>query len=430
VAQVKLLGAPATEREILSACLTDPAVIPQVEEILPVSDLVNVKHQKLLQVLFDLHTHGVPVDLVTVRDELTQRGWWDDVGAQGILEVTSSSGLSQNVAAYCKTVAELAVRRRVQLASVRLQQLAEEVTDKDTLVSATEAEINIATRSSYSSHVYDARTLVGQYLLDCDARSRLGGVSGPQSGVAALDRITGPLQPGWLVVVLAKPGHGKTALAVGNYARYTASVLARNVIVFSVEMMRGQLIGRLLAAESGVPVSEHTRPDDIQRAQLVVAADVVANWALHIDDSATVTTEQMLLRARRVSTERGGVGLVVIDYAQIVAATDPKASRNAQLEGVTLGAKRMAKELRCPVLLLAQPTGDATRQARAPGMGDGKGTQAFAADPDVIMSPYRAWLDGLTDDDGEALIRVSKHRHGAPGDAPCRFNTLRLRFTG
>ena len=227
-----------------------------------------------------------------------------------------------------------------------------------------------------------------------------------------MDDEIGGLLPGWHVLIMAASGGGKSAFACSNLA-LSAAKAGKTVAVYSLEMTRAQVMGRLIAAESGVPyhVQMRGRMSDHDRSRYEQALPLVCGLPLYVDEGEGLTLDSLSSRTRALAYEHGGLGMIVLDYIQLMEAdTNSKAwrsNRTEEISKITRTLKRLAKELRCVVVTLSQPTAEGARSGRDLTLADAKGAQSIGADVDMAIIINKR-------DDGFVRLDVAKFRHGPP----------------
>lgn len=428
------------EREVLAACLAFPKeAVPLVLDRIAIEDLYVHRHRLYYRAIRQLTLKELPVDPITLQQCLKDAGRWGESGGNQMLgALCDARGALGNLEYYCTIVRDKALKRAIIDAGSQLLHIGRnEALMPVEAVAAAEAALKGATQRRVSKGWSSCRDVVKAYLEECEQK-RDGKVEGVCSGIPALDRVThGGLQPGWLVCVLARPGMGKTALATNNYARY-ALRHKQPVYVVSLDMTEREVVGRMLAAESRIPLARHQEPEADDASNLVAAAAVVAEWPLFVDDGAEgelMSIEYIRVRARRLAREVGQLGLIVVDYVQkvIMRSAGKETSRVEQLDYIVNALKALGKELNCPVLMLSQPDKLGGMQKGPLRLGRSKGSQALDAEPDLILSPYRPYVDEPGEDPSTTELGMAKFRHYLPVDLKTwdiRFNGDRLCFEG
>lgn len=435
-----------TEREILCAAIVNPDRCAHLADTLTPEDFYNGRHRMIWEAVAKCYANHGTVDEALIVAYLRAAGTLEAVGFKGLSEVLNRAGLTQHVDAYAQIVRQYRGRRALLSVADDLTALAIDTDNDPTeLPEIAEKAVRGATEVLVPPTAEDARSGFEEHHRRClDGESESGGI---RSGIAALDDQMS-LQPGWLAVVLAAPGMGKTALALS----YTLSALreGRAVLFISLEMSSADLCGRLVSQASGVPFNlarrglETLSRDDL--ARYTHALDESGRWALHIEHTHTLTPEALRLSCQRVKQERGDLGLIVLDYLQLCRGGTRR--RDATDEAEIAAASRMMKscaiEFDSAAMALSQPTSAAARASGAAlKLSDARGSQAIAADADVALIPHRpnmqpdilpnseAARQSIRAERQRATIGVPKFRHGPPFsvlEGEVRWNGARMAF--
>jgi replicative DNA helicase len=286
--------------------------------------------------------------------------------------------------------------------------------------------------------------MAGTLALIDRAQKAVDGISGIPTGLVDVDRRLGGLQAGELYVVAGRPGMGKTAF--GLTLAVAAARAGRKVRFHSLEMAEAQLGQRLIAQRTGISIQQQRRPLTLeQHRQIAESAAVLSGLPLTIDDTDALTMAGIRTRARR-QKRRGGLDMLVIDYLGLIRPADPKAPKVYQIEEITIGCKRLAKQLGIPVVLLAQLNrGVEQRDDKRPNLADLRDSGSIEQDADVVMLLYREeyylakeepddpgkagdWLARMDKVRGVAEVITAKFRQGEAGTDRVQFDGARQRF--
>ncbi|HVJ95703.1 MAG TPA: replicative DNA helicase [Acidimicrobiia bacterium] len=399
-AEESLLGAMMLSREALTAA---------VEARVEVSDFYKPAHGYIFEAAYALHTRGEPVDPVTVAEELRRASQLDDLGGrQTLLRIQASTPASANAAQYAQIVSELAMLRRLIETAGDIQEMAYSTDDAvDDTLDRAEAAIFEVAEKRVADTLVPLRPALEQTLDQLEALyDRQGDVVGTATGYYELDTILLGLQPSTLTIVAARPGQGKTSLALG-IAQNVALKSNKPVIFFSMEMGHLELTKRLLAAEARVPsrklqtgkLSEHEWP------RVTQAVGRLAEAPFFIDDNPHCTVMEMRAKARRIKARYGDLGLIVVDYLQLMTSGSRRASENRQVEvsEISRGLKILARELEAPVMTLSQLNRQLEyRQDKRPMLADLRESGCLTADTTIML------VDGTTPTMGELFARDAR----------------------
>jgi replicative DNA helicase len=286
---------------------------------------------------------------------------------------------------------------------------------------------------SERGQLVDMPTLMGGVMATLErVRADPRDVTGVASGLIELDEMTRGFQPGDLIVLAARPSMGKTALAL-NIARHAAGHGdAQSVAFFSIEMGQEQLGLRLVAGEAGIDATRLNRGfvSAGEWAPLSAAVSRIGETALFIDDSSDTTVFDIRAKARRLQQTRGALGLIVVDYLQLLRPTERGENRNLELAGMSRGLKILAKDLQCPVLVLSQLSRECEKRAeKRPMLSDLRDSGAIEQDADVVLLLYRDEVYNPTDGNrGVAEVHVAKQRNGPTGVVRLTWREQLMRF--
>ncbi|QGP92129.1 Replicative DNA helicase [Neomoorella glycerini] len=413
------------EQSVLGAIMLDREALLAVLEILKVEDFYREAHRLIYRAILDLNERGEAVDLLTVTEELRRQGQLEVAGGAAYLtSLTGDVPSVANAGYYARLVAEKATLRALVQAAGRITELAlSEAGEVDQILDEAERLIfEVAGGRRRSGFVPIKEILLQTF----EQLERLSAHKGEVTGVPTfhdLDRLLSGLQPSDLIICAARPGMGKTSFCL-NIAQQVAVKQKLPVAIFSLEMSREQVVQRMLAAEA--MVEQHRlrtgflTEDDW--ARLVNAAGILGEAPIYIDDTPAISALEVRAKARRLQSE-SGLGLVVVDYLQLMQAHRRVDSRQQEIALISRAMKALARELNVPVLVLSQLNrGVEQRQDKRPVMADLLESGAIEADADVIIFLYRPqYYDPDTEKKGIAEVIVAKHRNGPVGTVEMAF---------
>lgn len=423
------------EKSVLGSILLDNEVYAALEGSLTAEHFYKEGHRKVWRGIERLFRRGEPMDLVTLSEELRQTGDLEAVGSVAyLIGLAESVPTAAYAESYANIVREKAVLRDLIGASGRILQSAyEQSAPLEQLLDAAESSIfELATskrRSFFSGMpqlVHETFQQINEYFANPDP------VSGLRMGFKELDQMTAGLQPSSLNVLAARPSMGKTAFAL-TIALNAALREKKTVGVFSLEMSGVQLVTRMLCSEARVDMSRvrsgQLTDRDFQR--LADTAGKMSEAKVFIDDNADLTVMELRSRARRLMAEHD-LGLVVIDYLQLMSGGHGRQSENRQQEISTIsrGLKALARELDVPVLVLSQLSRAVeARPNKRPMLSDLRESGAIEQDADLVMFIYRdEYYDPHSEKQGIAEIIVGKQRNGPTGHVDLQFHNAHVRF--
>ncbi len=431
------------EKAVLGAMLIEREAIPRVIEILPPDAFYAAQHQKVYDAILRLFERGNPVDLITVGEELRRSSELEQVGGDYYLtELTTHVASAANVEYHARIITEKSLLRKlIETMTVHVGEAYDPSADAFELLDQVESDIF---RIS-DTQLRRAASSMNQVLKDTLARleaihGRESGITGVPTGFRALDNLTGGWQPSDMIIIAARPSMGKTAFALA--AARNAALHQREpvgVAIFSLEMSSGQLAQRLLTSEARVDAqaARTGRLSDDDWPKLARAAGRLSSAPIFIDDTPGLSILELRAKCRRLKAEHD-IGLVVVDYLQLMHGTTQvrSANREQEIAQISRSLKGLAKELNVPVLALSQLSRAVETRGgdRRPQLSDLRESGSIEQDADVVAFIYRAERYGITVDEhgnsteGLAEIIVGKQRNGPIGTVKLAFAHQHARF--
>ena len=421
------------EKSVLGAALLSKDALFDVVEVVKPQDFYDKNHTEIFEAMLDLNKKNVPVDALTVAEELKKRGSLDMVGGRAyVASLSSGTPTTSNALEYGKIVAEKAsVRRLIDTADDIVVKGYEGGMDANQMLDYAESgifEISQLRQKGQYAHIRDV--LISNIEIIDKASQMEGGLTGITTGFKYLDTMTSGLQKSDLIILAARPAMGKTAFALS--LALNAAVKGRaSVMMFSLEMSKEQLGQRLLSMESKVDMQslktgrlERRDWDDIN-----IAMDVLSGANIHIDDTAGITIMEMKSKCRRLKAEEG-LDLVVIDYLQLMTPEGKSDSRTQEISVISRNLKLLARELDCPVIVLSQLSrAPETRTDHRPMLSDLRESGSIEQDADIVIFLYRdEYYNEDTESPGECEVIVAKHRSGPTGTVKLAWLEKLTRF--
>ena len=421
------------EQCVLGAMLMSKDAIADVVETIRGADFYRPAHEQIYNAVTDLYGRGEPADAVTVADELGKRGELLRVGGAPYLHtLLASVPIAANAGWYAEIVREKAVLRRLVDASVRIGQMSYAGEgDVDEIVDRAQAEVYAVTDRRAAEDFKPLSELMQPTLDEMEAiESRGAGLSGVPTGFADLDDLTNGLHPGQLIIVAARPGIGKSTLAL-DLARSASIKNGLSSVIFSLEMSQIEITMRLLSAEAGVPLSHIRggRMNDQDWNRVSAKMGQVSEAPMFIDDSPNLTMMEIRAKARRLK-QRHDLRLIVIDYIQLMTSGKKVESRQLEVSEFSRQLKLLAKELDVPVIALSQLNrGPEQRNDKRPMLSDLRESGSLEQDADMVILLNRPDLyDKDSERAGEADMDVAKHRNGPTKTIAVAFHGHYSRF--
>jgi len=421
------------EQSVLGAMLLDREAVFRVMKILRPEDFYLESHRVIYQAMLELGDLGQPADLVTVTSLLRRNGSLEKAG--GVSYVASLANLvpvAANAEHYAQIVGEKALLRSLIQLATRIANLGYEGSEgADQLLDQAERMIlDLHSRRGGADFVPIKEIVYGVLDRIQQAYMRREETSGIPTGFIEVDRLTGGLQPGDLIILAGRPSMGKTALGL-TVAHHVAVKKRLPVAVFSLEMSKEQLVQRLICQEAMVDL-HRVRTGQLEEedfARVTRAAGELAQCPLYIDDFSGITARQIRARCRELQFEKG-LSLVVIDYLQLMQGHGRAENRQQEIAGISRSLKGLAKELNVPVVALSQLSRQAEQRKDArPQMADLRESGSLEQDADVVMFIYREeYYKEDSEKKGIAELIVAKQRNGPTGVAELAFLREFTRF--
>ena len=419
------------ESSVLGGLLLDNSAWDRVGDLLTDSDFYRYEHRLVYSAVGALINGSRPADVITVFEHLQSLGKADEVGGLAYLNSLAQYVPSaSNIRRYGEIVRERAILRKLVSASDEISTTAFNPKGKPVAQILDEAEqkiFNIGEEGSRMKQGFQSMDSLVVELLDRveEMSQNPNDITGVPTGFYDFDRMTSGLQPGDLVVLAARPSMGKTALAI-NIAEHVAVNEGLPVAVFSMEMGAAQLAIRIVGSIGRIDQG-HLRTgklSDDEWPRLTEAIEKLRSISLHIDETPGLTPSELRANARRLARQCGKLGLIVVDYLQLMSGTSSDGDNRAtELGEISRGLKMLAKELQCPVIALSQLNRSVEQRTdKRPMMSDLRESGAIEQDADVIMFIYRDdYYNKDSKEPGVAEVIIGKQRNGPTGTVKLAF---------
>ena len=416
------------EQSILGSILLENGSINAALEIINKGDFYNEAHRKIFSVIVELSDKNEPVDLITLSNALKDKQTLDSIGGTAYLaSLVDNVPSAANVANYSKIVKEKAILRGlIGSATDIINSCYETGSDVDQVLDKAEHSIFEISENKVRPSFYPIKDIVRdsfRAIEDLFTRKEL--ITGVATGFDKLDDMTSGLQNSDLIIIAGRPSMGKTAFAL-NIAQHAALETQTPVAIFSLEMSKEQLAFRMLASEAKVD-SQRLRKGFLGETdwpKLTTAAGRLSEAPLFIDDTPAISVLEMKAKSRRLKADQG-LGLIVVDYIQLMRAGGYTNSREQEISEISRSLKALAKELKVPVIALSQLNRKVEdRPNRRPQMADLRESGAIEQDADVIAFIYRDEVYNKNEDNpdkGIAEIIIGKQRNGPTGAVKLAF---------
>jgi replicative DNA helicase len=427
------------ESSVLGGLLLDNGAWDRVGDLVSADDYYRHEHQLIFAAIAVLINANKPADVITVFEQLQSQGKADEVGGLPYLNSLAQYVPSAaNIRRYAEIVRERAILRKLISVSDDIATQAFNPKGKAVANILDEAEqkiFNIGEEGSRMKQGFQSMDSLVVDLLDRvqDMADNPNDITGVPTGFIDLDRMTAGLQPGDLVVLAARPSMGKTAFAI-NIAEHVALNEGLPVAVFSMEMGAAQLAVRIVGSIGRINQG-HLRTGkltDDEWPRLTEAIERLRTVSLHIDETPGLTPSELRANARRLARQCGKLGLIVVDYLQLMSGTSSDGDNRAtELGEISRGLKMLAKELQCPVIALSQLNRSVEQRTdKRPMMSDLRESGAIEQDADIIMFIYRDeyYTKDACKEPGVAEIIIGKQRNGPTGTVKLAFLNMLTRF--
>ena len=391
------------EKSVLGAAMLNKDALFDVVEIVSPEDFYNKAHQEIFSCIRDMYNASRAVDIVTVTEEMKNRGSLAAAGGSAyIAELTSDIPSTTNAAEYAKIIAEkAALRRLIQTSEEIREECYASKESSDNIMDTAEKRIFAIAESGQKRDYTAIKDIMFEDVDIISARSmQNGSLTGVTSGFRDLDNKLGGFQKSDLVIVAARPGMGKA-----------------NVLIFSMEMSKEQLGQRLIAMKANVDMDSISKGNLQQDNwnEIIVASEAIGKCNINIDDTPNPTVYEIRNKCRRMKADQG-LDLIVVDYLQLmIGRSDNVVQEVSQL---TRSFKLIAREIDCPVILLSQLSRlpDQRVNNHRPVLSDLRDSGSIEQDADIVLFLYRDdYYNKESEKPGVCEVNVAKHRNGPPG---------------
>jgi len=421
-----------SEQAVLGSILLDRDAIIEVNGLLRPDDFAHDAHAAIYRVMVDLYEQRRPVDLVTVVEEVERRDLLQRTGGRGyLLSLVDVVPTALHVEHYARIVERSAILRRLIFAGGQIMSLARrEGIDADQAISEAEDTLLGVAQNRGTAGFVPITDILSNILERLDyVHANRGAIVGVPTGFIDIDKLLGGLQRSDLIVLGARPAHGKTGLALGM-CHNAAMRYKQRIAFFSLEMSKEQLVQRLLCMQGRLD-SGRLRSgtiDDDEWNRLIEAATALSDCKIFIDDTAGVTPSEMRNRVRRLQAEQG-LDLIVVDYLQLMQGRSVE-NRVQEISGISRALKVLARELNIPVLALSQVSrGVDARASHVPLLSDLRESGSIEQDADIVMFLCREEMyDPETEKRHIADVYIAKHRNGPTGHLSLYYEQQHTRF--
>ncbi len=405
--------------------------VTQAAELLEEDTFYKPAHRKIFRAILELYKKDVPVDLLTLTEELKKQSSLDEVGGPSYLALLSTVATPANMKHHCHIVKEKHILRRLIQAADQIGDHAYQGSkEPDLLLDEAETTIFDIASSKIKRDAVSMKDIIKSSIEMIDTLyQRKGMITGLPTGFIELDQHLAGLQPSDFIVVAGRPAMGKSSFAL-CVAEHVALVQQKPVAIFSLEMSKESLVQRMLCSHARIN-AHNVRSGMLSNADwpnLTKAAGKLSEAPIFIDDTPGLTVLELRAKARRLK-RRHDVGLVVVDYMQLMDATTITENRQQEISVISRGLKALARQLGVPVMVVSQLSRAPERELRRPRLSDLRESGAIEQDADVVLMLFREEYYNPTDDNkGVAEVIIAKQRNGPTDTVKLTFIKEYTRF--
>lgn len=422
------------EEAVLGAVLVNPVALGRIVEILQPESFYKPANKLIFRAVLELFAKNDPIDIVTVSEHLRDKEELDKSGGRAYInDLALNVVTTANIEYYAKIIREKEIKRALINAGSEIVSMSYDTEETDVVLDNAQKMIfNIAAQKDTSELVPIQDLVVESYGLIESRYNNKDQLVGVTTGFYDLDDLTSGLQKSDLIILAARPSMGKTAFAL-NLAQNVAIKGKKSVAIFSLEMPKQQLVKRMLCSEAEVDTQRITsgnmQPKDWEK--LVDAMTRLSDAKVYIDDTSGVTATDIKAKCRRLMLDEKELGLIVIDYLQLMEGGGNPNDRNQQISQISRSLKGLARELNVPIIALSQLSrGVESRPDKRPMLSDLRDSGAIEQDADIVMFIYRDEYYNRDDveNKGKAEIIIAKHRNGPVGNINLLFQSNITKF--
>jgi len=430
------------EEAVLGAMMLERDAVSTVIDILKPESFYLSAHQHIYKAMLNLFERSQPVDILTVTEELKKLAALEEVGGPFyITELTNRIASAANVEHHARIISQKYIQRElIRISSEIIKDSYEDTTDVFELLDRAEKNLFSVTDQNLRRNYEEMSNLLTKAIKQIETiRDHEDSLTGVPTGFSELDRVTGGWQKSDLIVIAARPGMGKTAFVL-SMARNAAIDYHKPVAIFSLEMSSLQLVNRLISAETELPAEKLKRGnlEAFEWQQLTTKSDKLSEAPIYIDDTPAINVFELRAKCRRLKMQYN-VGLIIVDYLQLMSGSNDGKSGNREQEisAISRAMKSIAKELDTPVIALSQLSRAVETRGgtKRPQLSDLRESGAIEQDADLVIFIYRQEYYGFTEDEngnstrGLTELIIAKHRNGALKTVHAQFIDKFAKFT-
>ena len=414
------------EEAVLGSVLINPESYYDVAQVLEADNFYIIRNRWIWEVFTYLHENRIPIDILTISEELDSRDQLEEIGGQAyLIMLVNQTPSSLNAEAYAKIVEEASVRRRMLTSANEMAKLAyQEEKDIETIIDSAEKSVFNLSERRIRRDLLPIQSVVSQYYDRVSMLSeRSDEIFGVPTGLVDLDRLLGGLQKSDLLIIAGRPTSGKTGFLI-TVAKNAAIKHKKHVAMFSLEMSNEQLVQRMIAQETGIN-TQRLRSGQINEDEwdmFAQAVEIIGSSKIYLDDTPALTPIQMRTKCRRLHLEHH-IDLVLVDYIQLMGGDTRTENRVQEVSYISRNLKTLARELNVPVLAAAQLSRAVEQRSdKRPMLSDLRESGSLEQDADIVMFIHKK--EGIPGEDQKSdliELMVAKHRNGPTRDIEMIF---------
>lgn len=414
------------EQTVLGALLMDGSAVEKTLNVILAEDFYYEANSEIFDAIKTVHQFDIPVDIITVTNELKKRGKLEQTGGiEYLAGLTENIVSTKSISAYLDIIKEKSTLRKIiSISNELIEKGYKENDDVQNLIDLAESRIFSLSQNRGSNDFSKVKDVLITVFNQLEERAKVkGSVTGIDTGYRDLNRMTAGLQRSDMIVLASRPAMGKTSLAL-NLAMNAAKTGA-SVALFSLEMSKEQYIQRLISLESLVEISKFRTGalEDDDWLSLANVMNSISSANIFIDDTASISLFDLISKCRRLKIDKG-LDLIIIDYVQLMSYGAKSESRQQEISNISRGLKQLAREINCPVLALSQLSRSVEqRPDKRPLLSDLRESGAIEQDADIVMMLYRDeyYYKEESEKKGIAEVILAKHRNGPVGTVELVF---------
>ncbi len=414
------------EQTVLGALLIDSSAVEKTVNVIQAEDFYYEANSEIFDAIKTVHQFDIPVDIITVSNELKKRSKLEQTGGiEYLAGLTENIVSTKSISAYIDIIKEKSTLRKIiNISNELIEKGYKESDDVQNLITLAESRIFSLSQNRSTNDFSNVKEVLLTVFNQLEERAKVkGSITGVNTGFKDLNRITAGLQRSDLILLASRPAMGKTSLAL-NMAMNAAKSGA-SVALFSLEMSKEQYIQRLISLESLVEISKFRTGalDDDDWLRLANVMNSISSVNMFIDDTASISLFDLISKCRRLKIDKG-LDLVIIDYLQLMSYGAKSESRQQEISNISRGLKQLARELDCPVVALSQLSREVEKRPdKRPLLSDLRESGAIEQDADIVMMLYRDeyYTKEESEKKGIAEVIIAKHRNGSLGTVELVF---------